>query len=129
MNPDTRMDLRGEADPARSSRLPGFYELPMRERRAVVASYAGLDAAEVSKLAALGSITPELVDVFIENAVGVFALPLGIATNFLINGRDILVPMAVEETSVLAAFRICNIREAKGQAGALPPSALTKGTG
>lgn len=50
-----------------------------------------------------GPLTGELTDVFIENAVGTFSLPLGVATNFLINGKDVLVPMAVEESSVLAA--------------------------
>lgn len=87
----------------RTSRLPGFYELPITERLEVVGHATGLSAGEQSHLGQFGAINGELADVFIENAVGTFALPLGIATNFMINGRDILVPMAVEETSVLAA--------------------------
>ena len=86
-----------------SSRLPGFYELSIGERLAVVANVAGLTDSERFHLGQFGSLNGELADVFIENAVGTFSLPLGVATNFVINGRDILVPMAVEESSVLAA--------------------------
>src|SRR5690606_9877716 len=86
-----------------SSRLPGFYELPIRERIGITQKFAGLGEQEVQHLANFGAISPELVDVFIENGVGTYSLPLGVATNFLINGKDFLIPMAVEETSVLAA--------------------------
>jgi hydroxymethylglutaryl-CoA reductase len=86
-----------------SSRLPGFYELPIGERLRIAADFSHLDATDRKNLGAFGAMNPELVDVFIENGVGSFSLPLGIATNFLVNGRDILVPMAVEESSVLAA--------------------------
>ena len=86
-----------------SSRLPGFYELPIGERRHLVARVARLGPEEEAQLGLFGSLTPELADVFIENAVGTYPLPLGVATNFRINGRDLLVPMAVEESSVLAA--------------------------
>jgi len=89
--------------PKQSSRLPGFYEIPVSERREIVARFAGLASEESLSLASFGALSPELTDVFIENAVGTFTMPLGIATNFQINGRDILVPMAVEETSVVAA--------------------------
>lgn len=85
------------------SRLPGFYELPHSERLRVASLFAGLTEIEASPLGHFGILSPELTDVFIENAVGTFSLPLGVATNFLINDRDILIPMAVEETSVLAA--------------------------
>ncbi|MEI6398514.1 MAG: hypothetical protein WCO71_07075, partial [Pseudomonadota bacterium] len=86
-----------------SSRLPGFYELSIGERLAVVSGVAGLTDSERFHLGQFGSLNGELADVFIENAIGTFSLPLGVATNFVINGRDILVPMAVEESSVLAA--------------------------
>jgi hydroxymethylglutaryl-CoA reductase len=89
--------------PRQTSRLPGFYELSIGERLSVVAAASGLGDAERHHLGQFGSLNGELTDVFIENAVGTFALPLGVATNFLINGRDVLVPMAVEESSVLAA--------------------------
>lgn len=86
-----------------SSRLPGFYELPQGERALAAQKFAGLSDAETESLQEQGALTGELTDVFIENAVGTFSLPLGLATNFLINGKNMLVPMAVEETSVLAA--------------------------
>ncbi len=86
-----------------SSRLPGFYELPVGERLQTVAKVANLSESEKFSMGQFGSLNGELTDVFIENAIGTFSLPLGIATNFLINGEDVLVPMAVEESSVLAA--------------------------
>ncbi len=84
-----------------SSRLPGFYQLPISERLNIANTFSDISAT--SDLGNCGNLSPELIDVFIENAVGTMALPLGIATNFQINGQDILIPMAVEETSVLAA--------------------------
>lgn len=86
----------------KSSRLPGFYKLPLPERVALVADWAGLDEAEQAVLLGSG-LQPSQADLMIENAVGVYGLPLGVAANFLINGRDYLIPMAVEEPSVLAA--------------------------
>ena len=86
-----------------SSRLPGFYELPIDTRLSVIQHFSDMENSDVAHLANFGTLSGELVDVFIENGIGTFGLPLGIATNVLINGKDILVPMAVEETSVLAA--------------------------
>jgi len=86
----------------KSSRLPGFYKMPLPERVAVVADWAGLDEDEQAVLAGQG-LSPGQADLMIENALGTYALPLGVAANFLINGRDYLIPMAVEEPSVLAA--------------------------
>ena len=73
------------------------------ERVAVVGDWAELNEAERAVLAGQG-LTPSQADLMIENVVGTYALPLGIAVNFLINGRDYLIPMAVEEPSVLAAI-------------------------
>ena len=87
----------------KTSRLPGFYKLPPGERVVVVGDWAGLDEAERAVLARQGLSTSQ-ADLMIENVVGTYALPLGIAVNFLINDRDYLVPMAVEEPSVLAAI-------------------------
>lgn len=86
-----------------SARLPGFYELPLGERAKLTAQLSDLSQQESLQLQQFGSLSPDLVDIFIENGIGTFALPMGLATNFLINGRDVLVPMAVEESSVLAA--------------------------
>jgi len=86
-----------------SSRLPGFYELPISERLNIIQSFAGLTKEEAQSLASSSTLGGDLVDVFIENGIGTFELPLGIATNFRINGKEYLVPMAVEESSVIAA--------------------------
>ena len=87
----------------KSSRLPGFYKLAPAARVAAVGDWAGLDESERAVLAGQG-LSPSQADLMIENVVGTYALPLGIAVNFLINGRDYLIPMAVEEPSVLAAI-------------------------
>jgi hydroxymethylglutaryl-CoA reductase len=87
---------------SKSSRLPGFYNLSLAERIQIIAEWAGLDEAEQQILASRG-LMPAQANLMIENVVGTFELPLGIAANFLINGRDYLVPMTVEEPSVLAA--------------------------
>lgn len=86
---------------ARSSRLPGFYRLSVAQRRAVVASWAALSAEEVGQFDC--GLPLERADAMVENVVGCFALPVGVATNFTIDGRDVLIPMAVEEPSVIAA--------------------------
>ena len=84
-----------------NSRLPGFHKLAPEERRAALARETGLT---VEELAALERPLPRGVrDALVENVVGSFELPVGIATNFRVNGRDVLVPMAVEESSVIAA--------------------------
>ena len=86
-----------------SSRLPGFYQLPIGERRSIAGKFGLLDKEQTEALGNFGALSPEMTDVFIENAVGTISIPLGVATNFTINGSDLLIPMAVEETSVLAA--------------------------
>lgn len=90
-----------------SSRYPGFYEMPISDRQQLVREFVGSmedsAAGDLDALHDFGSLGREKVDVFIENGIGTFPLPLGVATNFRINGRDYLIPMAVEETSVLAA--------------------------
>ena len=87
----------------KTSRLPGFYKLSPAERVAVVGDWAELSESERAVLAGQG-LTPSQADLMIENVVGTYTLPLGIAVNFLVNGRDYLVPMTVEEPSVLAAI-------------------------
>lgn len=86
----------------KSSRLPGFYNLSLEERMAQVAEWADLTEEEQEILADQG-LKASQANMMIENVLGTFELPLGIACNFLINGRDYLVPMTVEEPSVLAA--------------------------
>lgn len=86
----------------KSSRIPGFYTLKPEERLQVVAEFAQLTDEEKKLISSCG-LDIATASRMIENVVGVFPLPLGIAANFLINGRDYLVPMAVEEPSVVAA--------------------------
>jgi hydroxymethylglutaryl-CoA reductase len=86
----------------KSSRLPGFYKKSLHERVQIVADWAGLEDGDTATLMGQG-LANEQADKMIENTLGTFALPLGIAVNFLINGRNYLIPMAVEEPSVLAA--------------------------
>lgn len=84
-----------------TSRLPGFHRLTAEERRAVLARETGLSAADLDAL--VRPLAPSVRDALVENTVGAFELPVGVATNFVVNGRDVLVPMAVEESSVVAA--------------------------
>jgi hydroxymethylglutaryl-CoA reductase len=87
--------------PERSSRLSGFYQLPLEERVGTVAAWAQLKAEEVALLAEGMGVARG--DKMIENVIGRYDLPLGIATNFTVNGRDYLIPLVVEEPSVVAA--------------------------
>jgi hydroxymethylglutaryl-CoA reductase len=88
---------------ARSSRLPGFHKLSIEERINIVKEFAGLSDSDVNLLKSGKPLPVDIADKMIENVVGVMGIPLGIATNFLINGKDYLVPMAIEEPSVVAA--------------------------
>lgn len=87
----------------RSSRIGGFAQMSVCDRLAALTERGFLAAESASVLADGANLPPSLADTFIENCVGSFALPLGIATNFLIDGREFLIPMAVEESSVVAA--------------------------
>jgi len=86
----------------KSSRISGFYKLSVEERLKIVKDFADLSDEEVSFLKN-GHLELELANRMIENVIGMTELPLGIATNFLINGKDYLIPMAIEEPSVVAA--------------------------
>lgn len=86
-----------------SSRLAGFYKLPLEDRVEQVADWADLTADEAAILTAALRLEPfENAERMIENVVGLYGLPLGIAVNFVVNGRDTLVPMVIEEPSVVA---------------------------
>jgi hydroxymethylglutaryl-CoA reductase len=86
----------------RSSRLAGFYKQSSGARVEEVAGWAGLNKQEIAVLRGAMGLSLERADQMIENVVGLHALPLGIAVNFLVNGRDVLVPMVIEEPSVVA---------------------------
>lgn len=100
----------------KTSRLPGFYKLTIQERIAKLAEIYDLSVSEVETLASQGALTLIQADKMIENAVGIYSLPIGLGLNFLVNGKDFLVPMAIEEPSVVAsASHIAKIvREAGG---------------
>lgn len=87
----------------KSSAISGFYKLSPKDRLALVKEFADLTDEECSQLLNTGSLPLGVADGMIENVVGAFPLPMGIGVNFLINGRDYLVPMAIEEPSVVAA--------------------------
>ncbi len=86
-----------------SSRIEGFYKLSPAERTRIVKDFAGLSDEEARALSGEAGLAVSQADKMVENALGTFAMPLGIATNFRINGKDHLIPMAIEEPSVVAA--------------------------
>jgi hydroxymethylglutaryl-CoA reductase len=85
------------------ARIPNFRALTPAQRLAHIARAAALSAEEVALLAAPGALGVERANGMVENVIGTFELPLGVAGNFLVNGREYLVPMVVEEPSVVAA--------------------------
>lgn len=90
----------------KSSRIGGFHKLGVAERIDSLAQFVSLSDEEKSHLADTGNLSAELAGHLIENVVGTMNIPLGIATNMKIDGRDRLIPMATEESSVVAA--VCN---------------------
>ncbi len=87
-------------------KFSGFYKKSMKERTDLLKSECALSEEELSILTSTGSLSHEIADRMVENVVGAIHIPLGIATNFRINGKEILIPMAIEEPSVIAAA--CN---------------------
>lgn len=85
------------------SRVSGMRDMQPAERLAVLASVAGMGSEDRQLLAGPGALPLGTADGMIENVIGTFELPMGVATNFQVNGRDVLVPMVVEEPSVVAA--------------------------
>lgn len=85
-----------------SSRFPGFYKHDLSTRLNMLEQWYPLSTNEKWQLKR-ETLTPELADVMVENAIGVFGLPLGIAVNIKLNNKDYIIPMAVEESSVIAA--------------------------
>lgn len=87
----------------KTSRIPGFHKLDVEQRIDRVAEFAALDEGHRRQLALPSNIDIHLADHMIENMVTTIAIPVGIATNMRVDGRDVLVPMATEESSVVAA--------------------------
>lgn len=84
-----------------TSRISGFYKLPPADRLKAVAEQAGIGQEEISQIET--GLQLDQADKMVENVIGMFQIPLGIATNFVIDGREVLIPMATEEPSVIAA--------------------------
>jgi hydroxymethylglutaryl-CoA reductase len=89
-------------DNQKVSRIPGFYNLGLEERRSVLTSRGLLTPESLASLSGEDGLSIEQAQHMIENVVGMYALPVGIALNFVINGREVLIPMVVEEPSIVA---------------------------
>ena len=111
----------------RSSRLSGFYKKNLQERRQALCQAGWIDLDDLSALSGDLGLSPSQADHMIENALGIFGLPIGVALNFLINGRDVIIPMVIEEPSVIAgaSFMAKLARGGGGfQASASPPEMI-----
>ncbi|MFX0009994.1 MAG: hydroxymethylglutaryl-CoA reductase, degradative [Candidatus Hermodarchaeota archaeon] len=85
------------------SNISGFYKLSLEERQQQLAELSKLKIEEIELLENLGYLSRDQIDTFIENVVGSYQLPMGVALNFKVNGKDYIIPMAIEEPSVVAA--------------------------
>ena len=106
-----------------TSRLAGFYKLDPRARVDEIARLAGLDDDDRRVLTEMHGFGLAEADRMIENVVGILPLPIGIAANFKIDGIDRLVPMAIEEPSVVAAASNSARRMREGRPPSFPPTA------
>lgn len=86
-----------------TSRIPGFYKLPLDERRRAAAEALGVPVRELEAALGFGGLDPRTADKTIENVIGTYAMPFALGLNVQMNERDYLVPMVVEEPSVVAA--------------------------
>ncbi len=89
-----------------TSRLPGFHNLTRAERLARIVAETGLGEEQAARLARAAEVDGDLAEMLSENVIGVMGVPLGVATNLIVDGEEVLVPMASEESSVVAA--VCN---------------------
>lgn len=87
----------------KTSRLPGFYKLEVEDRLKKIAELANLSEEEINVLKKYGNLPIDVANRMIENVIGTMAYPYAVAVNFLINGKDYIVPMVLEEPSVVAA--------------------------
>lgn len=108
------------------SRIVGFHRLSLAMRRSELAERARITEADLAALAS-GGLDEGGANQLVENAVGVYALPLGAALNFCINGHDHIVPMAIEEPSVIAACSHAArmVRDSGGFAADVDPPIMT----
>jgi hydroxymethylglutaryl-CoA reductase len=85
----------------KTSKISGFYKLPVKDRIKIVKDFSGLSDEDAKQFSSC--LNMDIAERMIENVLGTFELPLGIAVNFMVNGKEYLVPMAIEESSVVAA--------------------------
>ena len=101
---------------SKKSGFSGFHRLSIEERLELVAEHAVLDGKERQALSVFGNLPEDTANGLVENVVGVMGIPLGVATNLILDGRKVLVPMATEESSVIAA--VCNAaKQCRGAGG------------
>jgi hydroxymethylglutaryl-CoA reductase len=113
----------------KGSRIPGFYKLELQDRLAELVNRSNLQPEDLEILSGVAGLDLSQADHMIENVVGLHALPLGLGLNFLVNGRDVLVPMVVEEPSVVAgASFMAKLARAGGgfHAHTTPPEMITQ---
>src|SRR5262245_53849706 len=91
------------APETQTSRIPGFYRLSVEQRLAFLARGFQLSEHDIEELRNGSALRIDHAVNMVENAIGVFGLPLGLGLNFLVDGREYLVPMAIEEASIIAA--------------------------
>jgi hydroxymethylglutaryl-CoA reductase len=87
----------------KNSSISGFHKLSIEERREIIKKFADLSDEEIGLLKKTGDLDIEVADRMIENVIGTNELPFGVALNFVINGKDYVIPMCIEEPSVVAA--------------------------
>jgi hydroxymethylglutaryl-CoA reductase len=87
----------------KTNQYSGFHKLSMEDRAKEVAEFSGLTDEEIGRLVRPGALSADIADHVIENVIGTYQLPVGVAMNFLINGKEYVIPMVVEEASVVAA--------------------------
>src|SRR4030042_2521018 len=120
------LNIRGCDRMSKSSSISNFYKLNPRDRLQFVKDFAGLTDEDCALLQNTGSLPIDLADRMIENVVGAIPIPLGIGVNFLINNRDYLIPMAIEEPSVVAAasYAAKMVRDGGGFHTSSPPPVM-----
>ena len=113
--------------PENFARIPGFYNLPLKGKLEALAARTDLKSQDLAALTGESGLSLEQAQHMIENVVGRYALPVGLGLNFLVNGREVLVPMVVEEPSVVAgaSFMAKLAREGGGfTASSTPPEMI-----
>jgi hydroxymethylglutaryl-CoA reductase len=110
-----------------TSRFPGFYKITVQERRELVAEATGSSVEEMAAALETGGLDPKTADKFVENVLGTYALPFGVALNVRVNGKEYVVPMVVEEPSVIAAASNAAkmVRACGGFSAEVDPSIMT----